>query len=597
MESPEGYPGGSGLANAIADFGTPDEEPDYLNDMSFYNLDSSKKHRAIFATNIVDMVRLSLADQGKVMTIFRMLSDAARHDDVSMLIAHSLVDVVSLIEGDHAALKQLLGVFETLCLSSDAQVVTETCQTLADVISNNRNPTLFIDHFMPMVFRFATSGYSAPRSSGALLLHACYEFIADGEEQAMIRDLFQNLCEDSSVIVRRAAASTLSEWFSILGIDGPKFVLPLLHAFCRDQDHDTIRIAAVRAISSISLHVSSTAKGELTNATIALAQDESWRVRYVVGSEISTLASHLAANALTPSIVLLSQDEERQVRAITAAQLGVACEAASGDIVLADYLDVVTHLAHDEAADVRSSLARVMCSVAAHCPTRESADKLLPLVLRLLQETDAVKTELVPTLWKLGPKLLSEVGLAKELCEILSRIRSHKSWRLRDALAFLLRHFAPYLNIEPYANLLKDSMQFIFDPVAAVRHTMTSTLSTVSRQQGPKWTLRSLIDLAPHAHDVSYRSRQAFTSCFEVLLPALDDRATAEELSPVLDALSCLAKDPVDNVRLVLGRSLCTAVTPKVMQPVQADILKLLQRDRCADVAAAATPVMSKAPF
>jgi serine/threonine-protein phosphatase 2A regulatory subunit A len=562
---------------------------------------TNKRHRALFVSSLLDLTKArykpeeATHDLTSLQKLIKKAEEVVWYDDGALGVAQHLLQLVVLLEGDPDALLELLQLIQLLSVSEDPKVVLEAAASINELVSSNTDESLLTEHLVPMLYSFATSPYAAPRSCAALTLHSLYPFFED-EDQERLLSLFHQLCHDSDIFVRRNAIQAISDWMDVLGSDAPKVIMPLLGEFSKELDHDSIRVQLLFAVTDVCQKLTSvSAKAELCRLVILLAQDESWRVRYVMAKNIAVLAGAFSASALTPSIVLLSQDEETEVRAATAAQLGALCEGVVPQKLLSDYLDIVATLAEDESVVVRTSVAGVLCTVFAQCTAVPEAQRLMELIFKLLGETDSVRVRIIDNMWKLGSPILSDQKYSSQMANVLHQAMIGAKWRLREAAASSLKHLASFATLPAYQTFVTESISnLLVDPVASVRKALIASLSSLSRKLGERWSLRTVMELLPHSTNPTFRHRQAFTAALEVLLPLLEDKPS-EEMTSIGAALVELSNDPVSNVRIAVGHILSQSIWPTCLNVVRKTIADRLDRDTDGDVRSAAASTL--APF
>ena len=120
----------------------------------------------------------------------------------------------------------------------------------------------------------------------------------------------------------------------------------------------------------------------------AVAQDKSWRVRYVVATHFCDLVPSVGEDVtkleMLPTFVRLLQDGEAEVRTAAGFKVTVFSEMVSPELVLEHILPCVRELCADTSQHVRASVASVIMGLAPVVGKAGTIDHLLPLFLQLL---------------------------------------------------------------------------------------------------------------------------------------------------------------------------------------------------------------------
>ena len=122
----------------------------------------------------------------------------------------------------------------------------------------------------------------------------------------------------------------------------------------------------------------------------AVAQDKSWRVRYVVATHFCDLVPSVGEDVtkleMLPTFVRLLQDGEAEVRTAAGFKVTVFSEMVSPELVLEHILPCVRELCADTSQHVRASVASVIMGLAPVVGKAGTIDHLLPLFLQLLKD-------------------------------------------------------------------------------------------------------------------------------------------------------------------------------------------------------------------
>ena len=132
-----------------------------------------------------------------------------------------------------------------------------------------------------------------------------YEALPDAT-RAEIRALFAQLCRDDTPMVRRAASASLAKLAAAMFEAGEQAslkqdLLPLFSALSTDEQ-DSVRLMGVENCAAMGKLLSQADNRAVLLPVIrAVAQDKSWRVRYVVAEHICELLPHVGPEARHPT--------------------------------------------------------------------------------------------------------------------------------------------------------------------------------------------------------------------------------------------------------------------------------------------------------
>lgn len=132
------------------------------------------------------------------------------------------------------------------------------------------------------------------RVSACYLLACCYPHISS-QEKLEIRQLFSELANDDTPMVRRATASNIAEMASVIEKEFIKTdLLPLWQLLMKD-DVDSVKIKAIE--SSLKL-IPCFSKQEINDNILntlknADYEKKSWRVRYGLAEVLPTVCNYI----------------------------------------------------------------------------------------------------------------------------------------------------------------------------------------------------------------------------------------------------------------------------------------------------------------
>jgi len=227
-------------------------------------------------------------------------------DEVLLLLAAHLGEMVDAVGGsEHAHV--LLAPLEQLAGSEETAVREKAVQALGKIVEQVSEHTL-MEHVLPLLRRTANADWFTSRISATALFPLIYPRLpqpsVDDAVKKELRALYANLCKkEETPMVKRAAAANLGQFAAILD---SKLLLSEFHGLLlklsRDEI-DSVRLLVVQSCVQIcKVYVRDTATrqehiAKIKPILLALAEDSSWRVRYMLADKFIELCSTIAAPA------------------------------------------------------------------------------------------------------------------------------------------------------------------------------------------------------------------------------------------------------------------------------------------------------------
>jgi len=225
-------------------------------------------------------------------------------DEVLIILASMLGEMVDAVGGpEHAYV--LLHPLEQLAGSEETAVRDKAVASISKV-SESMNAQAIIEHMMPLVRRCADADWFTGRISATALCAGVYARLpntAEGENlKKELRTLYANLCKkEETPMVKRAAAANLGAFASML--DSAVLLSDfhnLLVKLSRDEI-DSVRLLVVQSCVQIAkVYVASkdpNSRAEnianMKPIILSLADDSSWRVRYMLADKFIELCATL----------------------------------------------------------------------------------------------------------------------------------------------------------------------------------------------------------------------------------------------------------------------------------------------------------------
>ena len=334
---------------------------------------------------------------------------------------------------------------------------------------------------------------------------------------------------------------------------------------------------------------------KLLPITSRTAEDKSPVVRQSLALHlprlIAALSPHWVGVLLDVIIALLGDDDH----IVKVGVLGSLCDLEPS--VLDTILPLITKLKNDEYAGVRCALARTAGQLLVHCHQGDNKDlqrhldaTLLPLVQKLLNDSDSQVTSAALRAVSdathefaqndenatTAKSILSEAHVLK-LLPTLRHLTSNPIWRVRSSAVEIVPTLLQCTNkLDVRVEIAQLCISLLGDKVDGVRMMAADALCGGKILESPfeessQYELADCewVDLVvlPHmkacAQSDDYRQRLL---CFRMIKALLSYPVTFVpfDISPskprqvVFELLNSLASDPVPNIRLNIGKVLCS---------------------------------------
>eukprot|EP00051_Salpingoeca_urceolata_P008211 m.104240 g.104240 ORF g.104240 m.104240 type:complete len:649 (+) comp15635_c0_seq1:512-2458(+) len=531
-------------------------------------------------------------------------------DEVLLALAEELEKLVPLVGGaEHA--HSLLPLFEALVQVEEAAVRTQAVAALNTVASHM--PTAHvIEYVVPLADHLTAAHWYTTRTSACSVLPELYTLLKGASQRQVILTWFQSLCHDPTPMVRRAAATSLVTLVDRLEPQlKASYVMPLFEQFAKDEQ-DSVRLLAVNTVAPMAAAASESAAAAggdsartltvLLEAYRVLANDPSWRVRYMVADTIAKVQTSvhpgLATSTLLPIFVSLLGDGEPEVRSAIAVKVLEFCtnlpaEKRSQSMVTT-VMPLLARMVSDDSQHVRASLASVIMGLAAVLGKDATVEHLLPLLLQLLRdEFSEVRLNIISHLDAVN-QVIGVDQLSQSLLPAIEELATHSSWRVRLAIIEFIPLVSRQLGQQLYnEKLLPMCLTWLRDPIAAVREAGAKNFQDIVAGFGTQWArtilLPSILDMA---HDSSFVCRMTALLTLTLLMSACDKETVALFVVPCVCALR---QDKIPNIKLNVARALQKAapLVDRTIQDTQVrPALDALVQDQDPDVRYFATKAL-----
>lgn len=517
-------------------------------------------------------------------------------DHVLVTLAEEIKKLVPQVGGAEyaytllAPLEEVASVDEVVVREAAVDALKEiACLMPADHISK---------HFCQLINRFsATDTWFTSKVSTCGLFGVALKRVNKIDAQNDLLNKFFELCQDSTPMVRRAAANALGEVAaSVVEKDQQNRVLETFSHLLQD-DQDSVRVLNVQNILALGRTLDlETIDAELSKAIRTCAEDPSWRVRYTVADACRQMCDMIPRDQWeensTIQLVLDTyatclQDQEAEVRGIASVRLADVVEVRPTADYLRYILPSLEHMINDMNMHVRSALGGSILKVAPLVGKQLTVDHVIPLALKFLRdEHPDVRLKIISTLPSLNSVI--ELGTMNEfLVNAVLELSEDPNWRVRNGLLEHTPLLAQFIDEQTFSEKFAPvCVKWLRDPVWSVREAAAVNLRDLTKVYGCGWAETHLLPcLDELSQDVSYLCRMAALTGIVALSEEFDPEKNAVRILPIFENL---CSDYAPNVRFAVANSMGTLknrVTPEVWEKQVLPLLnKLMKNDDDPDV-------------
>lgn len=553
----------------------------------------------------LDTIALSLGPQRTRDELLPFLEDVIPEDEdeVISVAAVQLANFVPLIGGAQYS-TILLPLLEKIS-ACEEPIVRDNAVNSLNSIANQLSLPQILDSFIPLINRLAKERWFSLHIAATGLFKSVITKLPNPDQRFQLFQLFNDLINDDSPLVRKEAAKQLPVLLEILSkenyLDDGIWTLSnqILNSVLNDNQ-DSIKFLAVDIIISLlnANHLSKNYDSYFQNI-INLINDPSWRVRYMISTKLDPLLSILNLQSsdyiikIIPNLINLMKDTEAEVRKSISLNLPIIFELMNNldhDLVLNDLVPIVNQLSLDESEIVRESLASVITKLSPILGKDVTINYLLPIFIEMLKDDYSnVRLNIISNLQivnnVIGIQLLNE-----SLIPAITSLANDKLWRIRLAIIQQIPLLANQLGISFFNNnsLSQLSINWLNDPVYSIREAAVDNLAQLSQLFGDDWCKVNVIDkmleIKTSNEFNNFITRLTCLFTFTHLIEVVDSSLLIDYVYPfIID----LAEDKVPNIRFNVAKSLqllAKKLDSKTDLENIVNILKNLQNDIDQDV-------------
>jgi serine/threonine-protein phosphatase 2A regulatory subunit A len=486
-------------------------------------------------------------------------------------MAEELAGFVQLVGGPEYS-HHLLGVLEALCAAEEPAVRSRAIESLS-IVLRTMTREQHVEHLFPMLQRLSTTSWYTNRMSAASLYPVAYELlIADGTKQESkdaditlqkkMLSMFIHLLQDDTPMVRRAAAIHFPNLLDITPetLDKSLYLWDLFAAFLQitQDEQDSVRLLSVKIVFSFAEKMTLKEKEEHLFPVInGLFLDKSWRVRFVVAENFSSIAAVVDRSKIDFCAIYVQyiQDYEAEVRSAALEQLEAFCKLLPRETLEHDIMPALNELITDPSPYVRASFANRIDYIAPLLGKDLTLNLLMPILMQLLNDENSdVRLNVISNLEKVNHVVGIQV-LAVSLLPAVVKLASAKQWRVRLAVVENIPILASQLGVSFFNDSFLDfTLGLLGDRVFSVREASIASLKKIMEHFGLTWSkdraLPKVLELSKHKN---YLYRITLLFSINSFCTILDFDTLSRVILPVVSGLS---QDAVPNVRFNVAKTL-----------------------------------------
>lgn len=465
-------------------------------------------------------------------------------------------------------------IFKEMFLTCRQKTQTNAATTLVSCAVNVPNLEKQVESIEKLICELGRSEFITQRISSLCLLSCLIEEERTKKYMQKMRGFFEHLISDSSLVVRRHAASSIS---IIRFFYYPNELSGVAEKIFNDSE-DSVRSCFIHPLFLMP-------KTEESNVffikmfSVASA-DISWQVRKVSVQIIKLALEHMheqrkTTDSVIESIRALVGDREELVREEAVKMMPEIAK------VLGEEKDKIMQLLDKASTDSSPVIRRIVPEALLHLSesqTKEEIEQKMLLVMKkLLADEDSVtKMNTIFILCRMY-KRLGPSAIAHALTLVIADLES-SNWRTRSAILKSISSLSTQIEKGYFSVHLKGPFFKMFtDPIWAVRKESATVLAEIASIFGAEWVeaealpaLEFLRSSPMYIHRISYVS---------ALREILRKKWPEKIQSTALSALMQMVEDPVPQVRLAVAKSI-----PEMHLQSKEALVEVLRKDTHAEV-------------
>lgn len=500
------------------------------------------------------------------------------NDEALTAIADQLGDFAEVIGGP-THVPTLLPLLEKLAGEEECVVRNAAVKSLIKLVPSFQKADV-ATKFVPLIRRLANGDWFTTRVSSCGLFSCCYIHVTE-QLQDELRSLFNNLCNDDTPMVRKAAYQNLGEFASNVQKQFFKTdIVPILKALSTD-DMDSMRIYTIECCAVLSKKADANDFAQILMPLIdALQDDTSWRVRKSFCTHCAEVCRNVgeqtASKRILPLFAKLLKDKEAEVRQTAASVMSEVCDECKTG-VMEHVVPCLEALAVDHVQSVRVAFSKSVVKLANPLGKEAAAKTLTPLILQMCKdEAYEVRNHVIDNVDLIADAIGSQ-GLATSLLPALLELAKDPKWRVRMAVISKASLLARHLGVKTFEKKLQIVMvNSLSDHVYAIREKSCAQIGEIVAEYGGKWAAERFFPAAFAIYDktTNYLHRMTCLLVISACASSCPADVIEKHLVPVV-LQACT--DDVPNVRLMAAKTIKELI-PKADDTSLAKIKPALER-------------------
>ena len=403
---------------------------------------------------------------------------------------------------------------------------------------------------IPMVINISNIEAFQWKVSACYLIRICYP--KAGKEKEKLVNLYFNLCDDDTPIIKRTAAKEFGPLCLIIEKDTVKNEMLSCYKKFMDES-DTVRVTILPSIVQLTkifqdpeiqkLHIQS-----INNASI----DKSWRVRNELAIIYPQFIDYLKNNPnidLVQPICLLMRDSETEVKASALKALNQIIKKLPKEKVISQIVPSLRGLNNESNKDTKSNIGLLFGPISKIIGYSIFNSNFGSMMDSLIKDENAeVRLGIVKSMFDIFES--SDRSLLNKINSFLGTLQKDNKYRIRECVYDTLAKLGVRYGVEIFQNNIEGLFfNYLSDNVASVREIGIKSLFLLIQQFGNNWVINCLIPKLQNQlnqQNISYLNRMCMIHSVTVCSKFLGNKQNEEFILPIINKG---LKDKIPNVR------------------------------------------------
>ncbi len=243
-----------------------------------------------------------------------------------------------------------------------------------------------------MIKRLMANEGFISKFSATLLIPSIYPNLSSSSQQELMA-MYTQVSKDEIPLVRKQAAIVLNDMIKLIPKVPETEILNIFSRFYKDEQ-DCVRMQGIDSCVCLAKQLPvSKVNSYLWPYIKKLAEDKSWRIRFLVADRIMDLATGLgfeqAQANLLPYFCNFLNDSESEVRAAAVARISDFCKILKAEDIVAKVIPCLKKLQTDSFEYVRQSLAENLLTISPIIDKGPTNEHILPIFMALLKDENS----------------------------------------------------------------------------------------------------------------------------------------------------------------------------------------------------------------